>query len=695
MGLSPETFRLTWNPVVLVYSLSAKSSQADSLISLRASLEQLDVKLIAEYHPQATHIVSKKRNTPKGLQALVNGKFIVTTSFVNAIVAAAEDHNGTSPLEQDFQGSWPQPVDHVPAKGNETIDRPADAFLPDSRRRSVFAGYTFVFYDETQCNTLKASIANGEGKVLLMAIQPQQTTVDEFVGFVKSAAGESGLGEFADGSSGPGVVVVRYIPASDNATGWYSHFITDVCVRLNHRAIEQSEFIEAILMADASILRRPLPAADGHSSADAASSMPTRPMEPTSSEPVLGSMQIGVAQTSQASIKLRARQRATKRFKGFDSDSDDNDASVPTSQWQSAVQPLAPSGFASFSEVLESAPATHRRPMNVDHDEDDSLFVPEGPGYSKSQQDSEAAKPAPPDRKRTYQALLDESLMDEIAPTAAEAKRRRIESGIELNPVKPKTETPTPPPPSENAPLARLRKQRKDVVDVLELARQARQKEDARLRREEEELAQLPQDLDMLAIRRNHVVQSMSVRQRDARVPHDSEELIAAGRWDPKWNGRRNFKKFRVRGEQRARMPVKTVVPLVQVRTKDFGLGDDYWLEDSRPATRREQEEGEKEGVAEERQTSVLNKGVVCSESGEEDDLAEIEDVRPAARRQTAAQKKQGALGKASEGPMVRKRGQSVVEEPPAKRARVTRQAITIPDSDSEEESRFQFGRRR
>lgn len=123
----------------------------------------------------------------------------------------------------------------------------------------MFEGYTYIFYDQSQFNNLLAPITEGRGKALIRQVIPNETTVNEFVGYVKGVAGEKGLGEFEDGSEGKGVVVVKYSPAKSMTSPWYEKFCQEVAMHLDHRLIEQNEFLDAILNNDASVLRRPLP----------------------------------------------------------------------------------------------------------------------------------------------------------------------------------------------------------------------------------------------------------------------------------------------------------------------------------------------------------------------------------------------------------------------------------------------------
>ena len=89
-------------------------------------------------------------------------------------------------------------------------------------------------------------------------MDPSTTKLEDFIRYVKDVAGEKGLGEFEDGSEGRGVVVVRYQPVKGPASDWYADFARRVALSLDHRLIEQNEFLDAILNNDASVLRKPL-----------------------------------------------------------------------------------------------------------------------------------------------------------------------------------------------------------------------------------------------------------------------------------------------------------------------------------------------------------------------------------------------------------------------------------------------------
>lgn len=254
--------RFTWKPVNLTFSFTAKEARADPYSALYELLGPLDIKVLPEYKRGATtHLVAKKRNTSKGLQALIDGKYIVhNDSYIKALVAACNPptDDSRSPLEEDFDGNFPDPLEYLPPRGEEPTQRESTAYSPNSIRQNMFEGYTFVFYEKRQHENLQAPIFEGGGKALFEEVTPNETTVDNFVGRVKEIAGEKGLGSFEDGSEGKGVVVVRFNPVKGTGSDWFADFNSQVALRLDHRLIEQNEFLDAILGNDASMLRRPL-----------------------------------------------------------------------------------------------------------------------------------------------------------------------------------------------------------------------------------------------------------------------------------------------------------------------------------------------------------------------------------------------------------------------------------------------------
>ncbi|KAI1375473.1 hypothetical protein F4677DRAFT_138866 [Hypoxylon crocopeplum] len=695
MGSFLSKFRVTWFPVVLSFSFSANELRADPLSKLREDLEQLDVKFLADYDVQSTtHVVSKRRNVPKGLQALVNGRYIVTDAFYNAIITAAtseEDADGvsTSALETDFDTNWPDAMQFVPPAGEEAVPRQVEAFAPNPGRAEIFHGYTFIFYNRKQFDTLLGPITNGRGKALLNEVVEGETEIDDFIRFVKEVAGEKGLGEFEDGSEGKGVVVVRWIPSPPKDAAWFTNFYTSVSLRLDHRLIDQKEFLDAILNNDASGLRRPLESEMEPRTAG------TESQPSTEQEAMVVDGDEASAQPQRPPPRRRARGAVKSRFKGFGVDLEDDDLPIATS---AASVPL----------------------VTNEESTQDGLFVsqdaaPEGPAETiRASRQSQRKRRTPP-------APEPQDMMDDFAPTAAQVKRRRIAAGEEAVPQR---QIPKAPPMAEsqksNAKTPRVKKE----IDVLELARQNREEAEARAKAERDELATAPEDLDLAEIRRLHIEEPIELRQ--APPIRSREQEIADGRWDPAWNGRKNFKKFRQRGAVQGRPPQKIIVSLDAVKSKGFGIGDDYWLEDDSQQRKRKkqgqtqsqsqsQSAGEKENQqpaslrtrAPQRQKQRLPPEILPPVDSSEDEDNNVgggdeeeEDIVVAPPSRTRAsrtsQPSRTATQSASQKPQPSRTGKrpapAPAKEKPAKRSRVG--FVADSDDESDDGLRFRFGKR-
>ncbi|GKU02505.1 campothecin resistance conferring protein [Fusarium langsethiae] len=711
MGKCPNKFCISWEPVVFAFSFTSKELQTDPLATLRERFEQLDIKIVHEYISSTTHVVSKKRNTAKGLQALINGKHIVTETFLDAVVEAGNLPKGAeatelSPLEQDLNQNWPDALQHLPPRGGEPVQHPDSTYAPDPGRKDIFEGYSFIFYDQVQYNNLLAPITNGGGKAFIRKVIPMETDVDEFVQYVKGVAGEKGLGAFDDGSEGKGVVVVRFIPSKGATIDWYVEFFRTVSLRLDHRPIEQSEFLEAILIKDASILRRPLEVESSHNTQEQ-----NHTQQEAEAEVSGGSQNLNTqAQTAQpaeetqtAPRRGRTRKTIKRRFAGFDDESDIDMDSIP------------PAPAPAPASVPVAQPTTQRTTQI--QPEEEGLFVSQELDVPLEPQPSSNTRSS--QRKRKASPLPEDDLMDGMTTAAEKFKRQRIERGEDMDEPAEQMETQK----EETVPTPK--KKIKKEFDILAMAAQNREKEEARARAEKEDLANLPDDVDLSEIRRLNIVEEMEVRQPCQ--GRTREQDIRDGRWNPKWNGMKNFKKFRPRGEVTGRQPARIIVPLTQVKTKEFGVGDDYWLEDEGTERRKS---NPSQPTARETQLSAPTPTptpvpvpvpipaptrsqkrtvpTILSDSSDEEDSRITERSSAPATRTRGAQaaasqsqsqantKSQASRATASSQGSKRVAAESAAGQQPPKRVRPTRRAVEIADSDdSDDELKFRFGKRR
>ncbi|EDN04251.1 predicted protein [Histoplasma mississippiense (nom. inval.)] len=217
IGKYPHPLRIKWHPVVLSFSLPSKTN--DPISQARSSLEELDIKTVVPYVVgKTTHVVQNKRNTSKGLQALINGRHIVQKSYIEAIVYAAapgdlESEEALCPLEEDFDAFWPDPTQYLPPRGKEP-----------SRR-----------FDD-----LQGPITNGHGKALLYEIERGRTTAEDIVNYMKQVAGNKGLGNF-DGSGG--VILVQFRKADE-------HCDWDIEIESRVASLTGQKIVETMPMED-------------------------------------------------------------------------------------------------------------------------------------------------------------------------------------------------------------------------------------------------------------------------------------------------------------------------------------------------------------------------------------------------------------------------------------------------------------
>ncbi|KAL7961950.1 hypothetical protein V8C34DRAFT_271641 [Trichoderma compactum] len=698
LGKCPNKFRLKWHPTVFTFSFTNKELQTQPLTSLKERFERLDIKLLTDYSiKHTTHVISKKRNTAKGLQALINGKYIVTETFLDAISSVTELSSGadgqeSSSLETDFDKFWPNAMEHLPTRGSEPVQHPDEMYAPDDRRRDVFEEYTFIFYSQIQYDNLMAPITNGGGKAMLHPIEPEETRADDFVRYVKGVAGEKGSGSFNDGSEGKGVVLVRFLPAKGELVSWYTEFITAVSLLLDHRPIEQNEFLEAILINDASQLRRSLET-EPSLRVEESRPMERLPPEQTTQQSLNSPVTQVVSESSQQvdsqpiPRRSRVRKPVKRRFGGFDDDDDEMGIDDPPPAREPAGQQPQPQEDEGGLFVSQ---------------EQDAPFVPDNDANFRSQ------------RKRPLSPIPEIDLMEGMASAAAKFKRQRLEMGEQFA-------APSPEPDREELDQAKTKAGTKKKVkvevevevaelDVLAVAAKNREEAEARARAEAEDLANLPEGIDLAEIRRLNIVEEIELRPTEKGSDRTREQDIADGRWNPKWNGMKNFKKFRKRGEVMGRQPARVIIALTEVKPKEFGVGDNYWLEDVSSDRKKTTSQPSAAGASEARNSPLLapsptrraaSARVIASDSSDVEEAAEQTPDGTGVQSQSSGRSQLSSAKPraAGQGKRPATEPAAAKDPPPAKRTRVAPKLLEIADSDNSDDSdddlKFRFGKRR
>lgn len=669
LGNYPPVLRIKWLPVVVsLASLSkAQKTKNAGFRAICEKLEPRDIKISSKYEPGiTTHVIAAKRNVPAVLEGLTQGCYITTDKYLDALITATAPEANACPLESDFDANWPDPMKYVTPAGKEPNPRPAEMLAPKPERSFVFAGYTFVFCTTAQFESLHAPISCGGGKVFLYSHYESQAEADpkDLVAFVKNVAGEKGLGELEDGSEGKGVVVVRVTAKADNED-YVTNFMQQSDLMLGQRSVLQNEFLDAILSNDASNLRRPLLPEDIPSSTQA--TRPSRgqlPVEnqhlqthytrsrtepPTTSRaspPISQEANAEPEDTQQDAKSLRRRLRlgqVKSRFKGFD------DFESPATLSAPAAIVEESSNDVFMDDADGGAPSNPRNTWSTGLRSHDSVTTQS--------------------RKRAAPPLDESNVFDSLLPAAASMKRRRIAEGVEpqltstFRDTVLEVKTPMPP---KLFRKTNLPKRTDEDLDFLEAARQRREKEEEQRRIEEESLKEALDGIDLKAVRENIELGEIKVRAK-SRGAQNKGQLN--DRWDERWNGRKNFKKFRAKnaGPQPLRGH-RVIVRLEEVKKKD--LGTESW------------------GEASEQRTNDQDDASIVEDDM---DVSTVKGSKKGAKRTTLS------MTTAAKG---RKRGAdddlTLSATRLAKRGKVTEHD---PDEDgsggSEDELRFKFSRRK
>ncbi|KAE9991659.1 hypothetical protein EG327_011202 [Venturia inaequalis] len=579
LGTYPVLLRLKWHPIVFsIHALSKPEKESqDPLSNYRQRLEQLDIKIVQEVVPgQTTHVVAEKRNVPPVLEALVLGLYVVSPDYVDAVVAAAtsppedevveaapvvavaegEETPKVPPksIEDDFDEKWPDPMKFVPPSSKEPVPRPAHLFAPDERRAHMFSGYTFVFYLAGQHETLQKAVSCASGKALhYEQFQEGKTTAKEVVAYLNTVAENKGLQDARSDRSGKGLVVVR--PKLTKKTEALERLSHEVDSQLGRRSFEQSEFLDTITMNDVTGLRKALAEEFDVTSNVAQSSQPAPQMQSRSVHEE--SIPPETPKTeAPSSIRRRGHRQITQsRFKGFD---DFDTSQFPVTQ--------------TIHEADEDEPM-------ADVTEPEPVQAPSARATPQPQTNT---------RKRATTPAEDEDdMLDSLLPGQAARKRRRLGRDGSAQPEDKSVAAP--------APKVARKPKKEPKIDVLEVAKSRREAEEEAARKDAESLKEAMEGIDIQGPA--HLVDCAEMEVKPRSKPPQSRATGVnrdeSDRWDEKWNGRKNFKKFRRRGEAPAMRGHRLLVPLEEAKKKDFGIGEEYWLESSSKQKKKSQRESQ------------------------------------------------------------------------------------------------------
>ncbi|KAI9656351.1 MAG: hypothetical protein M1821_005014 [Bathelium mastoideum] len=614
LGSYPCVFKIKWNPVVLSFTFPNKraGSDEDAIAPYQYRLEPLDVKAVHDYVTgETTHVVAAKRNTARGLQALVNAKPIVTEAFVDALVAAAtpvpnpDDPSAPLPslLEQDFDANWPDAAPYLPDESKEPVPRPSEAFNPKPERDEVFAGFTFVFLDSAQFGLLQAPINDGHGKALLYELVPGESTVDQVIEYVTNVSGYKTIDELQSANQQrKGAVIVRTRPRG-KWHDWTENFQLRLDVKLGLRSLEQNEFLEIILQNDTSSLIRPLEEGEESENQSAERTTSAGAAKP-SAEATLDATRSNNSHntTKHDQIPLEERDEpplspAPEQNQPGQPQEEDTKASEPARSGpmrRRGRRGVITSRFTGFDDFDASSSA---QAPTIPEETEPSQAPLSGPARSTRSQVSAPpiSEPQPAaTQKRSLSPSPDrEAAVESLLPGAAAMKRRRLERGT------PGPETGDKRKASneikEEPGSSKKSKIKVEDVDYNALLRSRREAEDEAARQDQEALKQAlaieglsAEDMKNL-VKVEEVDVPLRSRSFNESQGEKTQGVQRKGRWDERWNGRRNFKGFKKR-EHDGEVPQRrqrVIVSMEEVKKKSFGLGEEYWNEIPEPNQNR------------------------------------------------------------------------------------------------------------
>ncbi|OAG10416.1 uncharacterized protein CC84DRAFT_1112681, partial [Paraphaeosphaeria sporulosa] len=579
-------FTLKWHDVVFTYASKERKGASQPQASTRnAELHALDIKTSSEFlYGKTTHVVSQKRNLPKVLQALVSGMPVVTADYLDAILSAAanssdlEGNYVPSQLEEDFDTWWPQEKEYIPPAGQEPIPRPDQMLAPDPTRSEVFSGLTFVFLNETQHTSLHEVIVGGGGKTLLFNLRPGKTTVDEYVNYVKSVAGQTKRDRAP--KDGLPVVTIRLPTYPEELEEWATNFVTGVDQFLKQRSILQNEFLDAIITKDTSSLRRPPTDTEISSSIPDSTAAEQRSVQETTPlSPSRAQVQDSVSNPSPAAepVKTNPRKRPVRRaiasrFTTFDD-----------------YEPPAKIQKTEHTQVQD----TSREEVQPDVPQS----VPDHEPATQSQ------IPPPSQTQRTtrsqQQHTLDSSTQkDRMFPASAQFRKNREanQAPTAAGTVQPDPQTKVVRETTDHKvarlqarQLERAQKMEKEILVKEKESRKRMAEEEDRRRAEEEKMRA---DLEGVDISKLHIdieIVDMKIRPREDRTLARTQ--LHGDMSNSEWAGRKNFKKFRRRGtDQEARAQSQRVIVTLKPVPPRKGFGDSMVMDEVAPARTAEDE---------------------------------------------------------------------------------------------------------
>ena len=290
----------------------------------------------------------------------------------------------------------------------------------------------------------------------------------------------------------------------------------------------------------------------------------------------------------------------------------------------------------------------------------------------------------------------EEDLIDSLLPATTAIKRRRLEEQEEAKRTGKK--------PTESSFLqSQLKieppkpKKVKKEMNIKDAVRERREAQEEAARQDEENLRETMEGMSVEEMKKLAVVEEMELPDRSDRPQRRDANGGDDARWDPAWNGRRNFKKFRRQGENiNVRKGRSVMVPLEEVKKKDFGIGEDYWDEpDAKKKKRKEKEraaQSQSQTFSSAKSQHILEVPAGLSTNEDDHDFIDVDTPRTTSHMDHTKETEESPAGfQAVNG---KRAAPSRAKAPPAKKQKMLVAKDSESDSDSDDELKFRFKRK-
>ncbi|XP_013143585.1 PREDICTED: nibrin [Papilio polytes] len=148
-----------WETHFINLTACASTLKGESLLKLKENLHRLGGTFKNDWDSSCGYLTMPAITlTIKVVLALVQGAHIVTIEFWNECVEATSKFS-----------KLPDPKNYMPQIIESTLNKEKVSFFPDEKRKSLFAGKTFIFFSRRQLEMYKNVLVSSSASALLLS----------------------------------------------------------------------------------------------------------------------------------------------------------------------------------------------------------------------------------------------------------------------------------------------------------------------------------------------------------------------------------------------------------------------------------------------------------------------------------------------------------------------------------------------